>query len=919
MPGSDISIFELFGILKKGYERDIMEEFRPNPNELLSQIKEKEEEKKRKRGMLKIFFGYSAGVGKTYDMLKSAHEIKDEGKDVVCGYIEPHTRPATMELVNGLEMIPVKEKEYHGITLKEMDLDAVLKRKQQLVLVDEYAHTNLEGSRHQKRYQDVEEILNAGIDVYTTVNVQHLESLCDIVASITGIVVKERIPDSSFDHADEVKLVDIEPKELLQRLKDGKVYRKLQVKKALDNFFTEEKLTALREIALRRTADRVNITSEKAKRRNKSEYFTEEKILIGLSSSPSNPKIIRAGARMAMAFEGEFIALFVETSSYDNINEKDKKRLKDNMRLAEKLGAKIETVKGDDIAFVIAEYAKISGISKIVVGRSNTRRGFFSKASFTERLIVIAPNLEIYVIPDSNLEKINQKVWNDKHQMKDKIWVTWKDLIFIAILLAVSTIISFLFYDMKFSEVNIITTYILFVMISGILTEGILSSLILAVLSVACFNYFFTAPRFSFLTYNTGYPVTFVITFFAAFFSSSLAQKLKKQSKEIAKVAYRSKVMFDTNQLLQAEKDIDRIGQIVAKQFVKILNRDIIFYGAKDGKLKEPDISFYGSDEKKSVYEKESEKAVANWVFLNNNRAGATTDTLGSAACYYLAIRSLEEVYGVIGIGIDAQEGLEAYENNLIFAVLTETAAYMEKETFRMREQKTAEQVNSEKLRANLLRSISHDLRTPLTSICGNADMMLQTQLDEETKKKICGEIYDDGMWLINLVENLLSVTRIEDKTMNIRLQIELLEDIITEAMSHISRRRENYHIVIEMEDEMQMVLCDSRLIIQVFINLIENALKYTPPGTDIKIKTKKQKEWVVVEVSDNGVGISPENIPKLFNNSEILTTTGTAHETGTGFGLLLCKEFVEKHGGNIWVESEVGKGSTFFFTLPLK
>ena len=353
-----------------------MELPRQDPDQLLRAIRNDTATKE--SGKLKIFFGYAAGVGKTYAMLQAAHQAKERGIDVVAGYIEPHARPQTAALLDGLEQLPVKQVAYEGMMLREFDIDAALKRKPQLILVDEYAHTNAEGSRHTKRYQDVQELLSAGIDVYTTVNVQHIESLNDTVASITGILVQERIPDSTFDQADQVELVDIEPAELLERLASGNVYREDQAQRATVNFFTLENLTALREIALRRCADRVNLLTERARVQSRGDYHTDERILACLSSSPSNAKIIRTAARMARAFRGTFTALYVETPDTATMNDEDKKRLQYNKRLAQQLGATIETSYGDDVPYQIAEFARLSGTSKIVIGRSTIARKRFS-------------------------------------------------------------------------------------------------------------------------------------------------------------------------------------------------------------------------------------------------------------------------------------------------------------------------------------------------------------------------------------------------------------------------------------------------------------------------------------------------------------------------------------------------------------
>lgn len=886
-----------------------MEIQRPKPEEILEYIQS--EQDKMTQGKLKIFFGYAAGVGKTYAMLKEASDKKAEGIDIVCGYIEPHMRPDTMQLIEGLEVLPVKEIEHQKILLHEMDLDGILQRKPQIVLVDEFAHTNAAGSRHEKRYQDVEELLHAGIDVYTTVNVQHIESLCDIVASITEIRVKERIPDRVFDLAEEVQLVDVEPAELIHRLKEGKIYKASQAKKALQHFFTEEKLTALRELALRRTAVRVNSQAEKAKKRSGHEYFTEEKIMVGISASPSNEKSIRTAARLAQAFGGVFIGLYVESPDFENSGEKDQKRLKSNIHLAQQLGAKIETICGEDIPFIMAEYARTSGVSKLVIGRSNVKRRFFPRTTFVERLTMLAPNLDIYVIPDAPVSyrhKIARKETMGK--------ISWKDIAKCIGILAIATLIGLCFYHMGFTEANIIIVYILGVMISGITISNRMLTFCLSIFSVVIFNFLFTEPRFSLQAYDSGYPITFFITFLAALISSNLALKMKLQAKELAKVAYRTQVILDTNQLLQDEKDVDGIGKIISDQLAKLLDRDIVFYKAENNVLLEPRLTLTQETSNGDAYITNSEQAVAAWVYKNRKRAGASTGTLGDAKCYYLAIRNEKEVYGVIAIAMKLNDNLAAFESNLLFAVLSEAAAAMERETLRYSKEKATEQANSEKLRANLLRAISHDLRTPLTSISGNAGMLLENDFNEENRRKICTDIYDDSMWLINLVENLLSVTRIEDGTMAIKMHAEMLEDIIEEAFKHINRKSVEYHIKLRMEDEMQLVKVDSRLIVQVIINLIDNAIKYTPSGSSIFIQTRKIGEMVRIEVSDNGLGISTEDKEQIFDMFYTANTGIADSNRSLGLGLALCKSIVNAHGGSIDVIDNTPRGAIFRFTL---
>ena len=456
-------------------------------------------------GKLKIFFGYAAGVGKTYAMLEAAHQAQKEGMDVVVGYVEPHARPDTLALLDGLEILPCKEIDYRGIKLKELDLDRALQRKPQLILVDELAHSNAPGCRHTKRYQDVEELLQAGINVYATVNVQHLESLNDLVSSITGIAVNERIPDHVFDRANQVELVDIEPDELVKRLQMGKVYRERQAKQALQHFFTTENLAALREIAMRRTADQLNRTALQEGKGKTAK--AGEHILICLSSAPSNAKVIRTAARMAEAFHSGFTALFVQTPETKELSRENMKRLRGNLHLAEQLGAQISTVYGTDPAVQIAEYARVSGVTKIIMGRSNHKQSLITgKKSLADRLIELT-DLDVYIIPD------HQPLYK-KPLGKPRVpeaHITGKDIGIMLASLLLSSMVGLGFYHAGFSESNIITVYILGVLITAVWTNGHLYGALDSLLSVAAFNFLFTEPRYTLQATDSSYPDTFLI------------------------------------------------------------------------------------------------------------------------------------------------------------------------------------------------------------------------------------------------------------------------------------------------------------------------------------------------------------------------------------------------------------------------
>ena len=887
---------------------DRMGENRHNPDQLLKAIQADEEN--RNKGHLKIFFGYAAGVGKTYAMLEAAHMAKQQGIDVVAGYIEPHARPKTAALLNGLEVLPTREVLYNGMILDEFDIGMALKRKPQLILVDELAHTNAEGCRHAKRYQDIKELLNAGIDVYTTVNVQHIESLCDTVSSITEIVVQERIPDSLFDNADQVELIDIEPQDLIDRLNTGNVYRQTQAKQVVEN------LTALREIALRRCADRVNILTENARIKNHGDYHTDEHILVCLSSSPSNAKIIRTAARMASAFKGKFTALFVETPDFSVMSEENIKRLRSNVRLAEQLGAKIETVYGEDIPFQIAEFARLSGASKIVIGRSSaTKRHLLSKPTLTEKLIDYAPNLDVHIIPDT---VSNAAVYQLRGgRKKNHIVFSATDTLKSTAILILSSLVGMIFQKFGFDEANIITVFVLGVLVTAVITKHQIYSLISSIVSVLVFNFLFTEPQFTLQAYDQGYPVTFIIMFLAAFLTGSLAIRIKNQAKQAAQSAYRTKVLFDTNQLLQQAKDKNEIVSATSNQLIKLLGKDIVFYLA-DGEVLDTPHIFSVTEENLESCISENEKAVAGWVLKNNKRAGATTGTLSNAKCLYLAVRSSSMVYGVIGI-VMGEIPLDPFENSILLSILGECALALENEKNAREKQEAAVLAKNEQLRANLLRAISHDLRTPLTSISGNASNLLSNgdSFDNDTKKQLYTDIYDDSMWLINLVENLLAVTRIEEGRLNLRITEDLMDDVITEALHHINRKSEEHHISVESKEEILLAKMDAKLIVQVIINIVDNAIKYTPKNSHIVIRTEKRGKQAIVSISDDGNGIADEIKPRIFDMFYSGANQIADSRRSLGLGLSLCKSIINAHGGELTVSDNLPHGTVFTFTLP--
>lgn len=887
-----------------------MEDNRPNPEAILAKISE--EDLSPTKGKLKIFFGYAAGVGKTYAMLMAAHEVQAKKIRVLAGYIEPHLRKQTQALLFGLDILPPKVIKHKGICINEFDLDAAIEANPQLILVDELAHTNDPTCRHTKRYQDIYELLDHGIDVYTTLNVQHIESLNDIIASFTSIVVSERIPDHVFDDAFQVELVDIEPLDLLERLKAGLIYNDTQVQGALSNFFIVDNLIALREIALRRCADRASKKLEKVK--GNKEAHIKEHILMCLSASPTNKKVIRTAARLAGAFFGELTAIYVETPNNEEMSETVKETLASNVKLARQLGAKIVTLDGDDIPFQISEYAKSSGISKIVLGRTSNTKGLFrTRTSFVDKLTLLAPEIDIYIIPDGF-----KKTYSRKNLARQKrIAFSIQDTTISLSILVIVVLLGLWFQKLGFVESNIIMLHILGVLITSLLTKNLIYTLLASLVSVLSFNFFFTLPQHSFNAYDAGYPITFLIMFITAFVTGTLTKRVKEQARISALKAYRFEILLESSQKLQSAKNQDEIIEETSRQIKKLLNKTIIFYRVEDTLLKMAIIDKIEDDDI-SIISSKDEEAVVTWVMKNNRHAGASTTTLPGAACMYLAVRNKNKVFGVVGIYLK-KDKITSYDHNILMAILNESSLALEKEKSYRRQQEIEIKANQEELRANLLRSISHDLRTPLTSISGNAGILLSntSAMEETQKQEMYHDIYEDAMWLINLVENLLSITRIENGNMQLHCEVELVNDIVSEAMLHINKDKDKHIIKVNIQDEFLFAKVDSQLIMQVIINIVNNAIKYTYEGSTISIEAKLINKEIVILISDNGKGISDENKVRLFEMFFTQKNDLGDSRRGLGLGLALCKSIIEAHDGSISVSDNTPSGTIFKLCLP--
>ena len=644
----------------------------------------------------------------------------------------------------------------------------------------------------------------------------------------------------------------------------------------------------------------------------KNESVTEEKehILVGISSAPSNAKIVRTAAKMAQAFNGTFTALYVKTPEAETMSAEDRARLDDNIRTAERLGATIATVYGDDVSFQIAEYARLSGVTKIVVGRSAiNRRRFIGKPTLTDQLIATVPNVDVHIIPDGAVRISEQK---SAMFGKQKFTTILKELIISILILVCASGIGYLFSRLGFTDANIITIYILGVLITSAVTSSKICWVFSSVISVLVFNFLFTDPKFTFLAYDKGYPLTFAVMLSASLITGSLAAKMKSQAKQSSKAAFRTKVLFEANQLIQKTKDDKRILDIAAEQISKLLKRDVILISS------DLTVSHYGfQSDKVRVFSDDVEK-IGKWVIDNRENAGKGTNNFSDDPYLYLPVKTAERVYGVVAV-YACERPIDTFEHSVTESIIGEYALALERNRNARERELASVSAENERLRANLLRAISHDLRTPLTSISGNATNLISNGnfFDEETKLAIYKDIYGDSMWLINLVENLLSVTRLEEGRMNVNFTTELIDDVIGEAIKHVHDMNGNRKITVESSGKLILAKMDVRLIIQVVINLLDNAMKYTPENSTVTVTTEKKDGYVLVSIADDGCGIPDEEKERVFDMFYSGENKIADSRRSLGLGLALCKSIIKAHGGEITVTDNVPHGAVFTFTLP--
>ena len=634
----------------------------------------------------------------------------------------------------------------------------------------------------------------------------------------------------------------------------------------------------------------------------------KEHILVGLSSAPSNSKIVETASKMARAFDANLTALYIKTSQSEVLSEENAKRLQNNIKFAERMGATIVTVYGEDVALQMAQYAKTSGATKIVIGRNATKRaGIIRKPTLADKLIALATNIDIHIIPDADSDLREQKETLFK---KTNALSIVKDLAISLGVIIVTSLIGLFFAHLGFSEANIITLYILGVLITSIVTSSKLAWGFSSVASVLIFNFLFTKPRFSLMAYGDGYPITFAIMFVASLITGSLASKMHNQTKQSSQAAYRTKILFDANRLLQRASDDEEVLKITAEQLKKLLNREIVIFKQNKDALQ---TLVYALDNSFQMGEKELN--IATSILINHSYDYKDAQL----RCDYYPLKTQLRTYGIVAVYKNEKE-IDSFENSIVLSLVGECALALEN-LFNAKEKELAAVLaENEQLRANLLRAISHDLRTPLTAISGNASNLISnaSSFDEQTKLSIYNDIYNDSMWLINLVENLLSITRLEEGRMNLNFTAELIDEVVAEAVKHVHMRQGGQKITVVHKDEFLLAKMDTRLIIQVIINILDNAIKYTPKDSMITITTEKQKDKAIISIADNGAGIPDELKERVFDMFYTGANKLADSRRSIGLGLALCKSIISVHGGEIFVKDNVPSGAIFTFTLPI-
>lgn len=890
-------------------------EQRPDPDLLLAKVQQQEAQAK--RGRFRIYFGSSAGVGKTYAMLAAAQKLKSEGCDVIAGVVETHGRAETAALLDGLEVLPRKSVSHRETAVAEFDLDAALARRPQLILVDELAHSNLQGLRHPKRWQDVEEMLAAGIDVFTTLNVQHLESLNDVVGGITNVPVWETVPDTVFDHANELVLVDIPVDELLARLKAGKVYLPQQVEHAANNFFRRGNLMALRELALRRTADRVegDVQAYRVDRSIGSVWKTAAALLTCVGPDQGAERVVRAAARLASQLNADWHAVYVETPALQRLPAARRERILGFLNLAKDLGATTAVIPDSQVAESLIAYARKHNLSKLVIGRDPSRRLWPWQRSSGQKLALLAPDVDLVEIardpqpPRDSIDAGTRSPPVPESELSERRHLKHLRYLWTALACAAVTGISMPLAE-RFDRSNIVSIFLLVVVLVAV-RFGRGPSALAAVLSVGAFDYFFVPPRFSFAVSDVQYLFTFFIMLAVGLITGQLTAGLRFQARVASHREERAGSLYEIARELSAAMEIDQVVSISALCIERTFRASAAILLPDQNDKLQPS----GARLKAAL---DVQMEIAQWAFEKGQPAGFSTDTLPGSEVLYIPLRAPSMARGVLAVKAYSRRLLRIPEQRQLldtFAALIAIA--LERVHYVGVAQEALLKMESERLRNSLLAAVSHDLRTPLTVLQGLAELLAMNHPPLSAAQLEAAELMqEEARRMSALVNNLLDMARIERGEVKLHLEWQPLEEVVGVALNATEQILKRHLVQLRIAHDLPLVEIDATLITRVLVNLLENASKYTPPGSQVTLSAQVVGDQLSVSVSDNGPGLPAGREDEIFEKF----TRGVRESStrGVGLGLTICRAIVESHHGKIVGGNLPGGGAIFTFTLPL-
>ncbi len=861
------------------------------------------------RGRLTIFLGAAPGVGKTYAMLEAARADRAEGRDVVVGVVETHGRYDTAALLLGLELLPRRRVSVRGSTHEELDLDAALARKPALLLLDELARSNSEGARHSKRHQDVAELLDAGIDVYATLNVQHIESTSDVAFRITRVKETEILPDAVLERADEVRLVDLPPDELLARLRDGKVYLPDQARGGIEHFFRKGNLIALRELALRLTAERVDAQMQEYRAIHgiASTWSVSERLLVCVSPSPLSAQLIRGARRMASALHADWIAVYVETPAALRLSAKGREQATQNLRLAEQLGAEAVTLSGENAADETIRFARARNVTKVVVGKPTHAR-FWDRLrpSFLDQLVRASGEIDVSVL--SGEERSPAPRVNEVARRFATAPLAFAAAFTSAL---VSTFVSWSVFGPQ-QLADVVMIYLLGIVLVA-MRFGYGPSLFAAVLSVLCFDYFFIPPIYTFAVRDFRHLVTFSVMFLVAIVISGLTQRVRAQANAARQRELRTASLYALSRELAATKQLEEIAQIAQKHVLDALGaRSWLFLPTADRS------EVRVADEAAHVNELgEAERAAAAWVWAHERSAGLGTETLPNVENMYLPLAAARGKVAVLAVRPADPERLLAPEaRQHLTALANQIASSIERSELAAEAQWAQLRMETEQMRSSLLSSVSHDLRTPLAVVTGAASTLLEDAVPAETRRELTETILQEAQRLNRLVRNLLDMTRLEAGALRVNKDWQPLEEVVGSALNRVEEALAGRKVTTNLAHDLPLVPLDAVLIEQVLVNLLENAVKYTPAGTPIEIEARARPGGVELSVSDRGPGIAAGQEQRIF---EKFYRVPGVEGSGFGLGLAICRGIAMAHGGELSAHNRAGGGAEFRMQLPIE